>query len=123
MNVTARAHAVDRTELIVRSTFARFDIRGLATATGLVAGALILVATATLLITAPPDARHIGPHLALLANYFPGFSVTWPGALLGFLYGFVLGFAIGTTVGFSWNLAHYIFVVRAIGRFGQTGNL
>lgn len=37
----------------------------------------------------------VGPHLALLAQYFIGYSVTWSGSFVGLAYGFVLGYSIG----------------------------
>lgn len=38
-------------------------------------------------------------NLSLLAEFFPGYSVTWAGALIGLLWGAAVGFAIG------WGLA------------------
>jgi len=43
-------------------------------------------------------------NLALLDNYFPGYSVSWPGALLGFVYGAVTGAVIGWLVSRLYNL-------------------
>ena len=37
----------------------------------------------------------VGPHLALLGQYFIGYSVTWGGSFIGLAYGFVLGYCIG----------------------------
>ncbi len=37
----------------------------------------------------------VGPHLALLGQFFIGYSVTFPGSLIGFVYGFGCGFALG----------------------------
>ena len=120
---TSAASIPDRSEQIVRNSFARFDIRALGITSGLLVGALIWLVTATLLIKgAAPDAE-VGPHLGLLAHYFPGFSVSWLGSVLGLLYGFVLGFGCGAVIGIAWNLSHYIFVMRASGKFGPAGNL
>ena len=33
----------------------------------------------------------VGAHLGLLGQYFPGYSVTWSGCILGFFYGFSRG--------------------------------
>ena len=66
---------------------------------GLVAGSAIFVATNWLIIkggpVGPDGYRIVGPHLWLLAQYFPGYSVTFLGSLVGFGYGFVLGFVVG----------------------------
>lgn len=59
---------------------------------GLLGGLALLLATAWLLIRGGDP---VGPHLSLLGVYFPGYAMTWPGALLGGLYGFVTGFVIG----------------------------
>ena len=56
--------------------------------------------TAWLLIKDGPD---VGQHLQLLANYFPGYSVTWWGSLLGLFYGAISGAIIGWVVGFIYN--------------------
>ena len=37
----------------------------------------------------------VGPHLALLGQYFIGYRVTWGGSVIGLVYGFVLGYCIG----------------------------
>ena len=37
----------------------------------------------------------VGPHLALLGQYFIGYSVTWGGSFIGLGYGFALGYCIG----------------------------
>ncbi len=37
----------------------------------------------------------VGQHLALLGQYFIGYSVTWSGSFIGLAYGFALGYCIG----------------------------
>jgi hypothetical protein len=37
----------------------------------------------------------VGPHLSLLGNYLPGYTVTWGGAVLGAIYGLLVGFVGG----------------------------
>ena len=37
----------------------------------------------------------VAPHLGLLAQFFPGYRVTFPRSLIGFAYGFVWGFIGG----------------------------
>lgn len=56
-----------------------------------------------------------GPNLTLLAQYFAGYSITWPGAFVGLFWGFVVGFVVGWFVAFLRNLftALYTFGVRA----------
>ena len=76
-----------------------------------VAGALLMfLLTAVYLLREPP--RPIG--IALLSQFFAGYSVTWTGALVGTLWGFAVGFVIGWFVAFCRNLvlAISIFAIR-----------
>ena len=49
------------------------------------------------------DGPHVGAHLRLLGNYFPGYSVTWPGSVIGLFYGAFVGGAIGWSIGTIYN--------------------
>jgi hypothetical protein len=72
--------------------------------TGLIAGLGIFVATNWLVLKGGP---RVGPHLALLAQFFLGYRVTFLGSLIGFAYGFALGFAVGYAVAWLYNLVLY----------------
>jgi hypothetical protein len=82
----------------------RVVIRMHATLTGVVLGLLcglgLFVATIWLVLKGGP---HPGPHLMLLGQYFPGYSVTFLGSLIGFFYAFVIGFITGAFLGFLYN--------------------
>ena len=67
---------------------------------GLLAGFGLFLATAILLVK---GGENVGAHLNLLGEYFPGYRVTWGGAVLGLLYGFVTGFAARWFVGWVYN--------------------
>lgn len=69
-------------------------------ALGLLCGLGLFLATSVLVIRGGPI---VGPHLALLGMYLPGYHVTWGGAVLGLFYGSVLGYAVGWTVGAIYN--------------------
>jgi hypothetical protein len=71
-----------------------------AIATGLLAGLAIFVATNWLVLK---GGAVVGPHLALLSQFFPGYRVTFVGSLIGFLYAFVGGFAVGYFVARTYN--------------------
>ena len=58
---------------------------------GLLCGGVLFFATLFLALRDGPAA---GPHLALLSQYFPGYSVTVLGSLVGFVYAFLVG-AVG----------------------------
>lgn len=69
-------------------------------AAGLVFGVGLLVATNILVLK---GGARVGTHLSLLSTYFPGYSVTFVGSLIGFVYAFVLGYGIGRLVGGIYN--------------------
>lgn len=59
---------------------------------GTVLGVALALATAILVLR---GGEIVGPHLSLLGNYLPGYSVSWPGAAIGLVEGFVIGFVVG----------------------------
>jgi hypothetical protein len=69
--------------------------------TGLVAGLGVFLATNWLVLK---GGEVIGPHLALLGQFFPGYRVTFMGSLIGFGYAFAVGFAAGYLVARTYNL-------------------
>jgi len=68
--------------------------------TGLIAGLGLFVATNWLILK---GGRVVGPHLALLGQFFIGYRVTFVGSLIGFAYAFVLGFGVGFGVAWIYN--------------------
>ena len=87
-------------ERIVQATFAQLNGRAWGIAFALLLGLGILAATWLLVMQGGPV---VGPHLALLSNFLPGYSVTYLGGLIGFVYGFVIGYAIGRLIGSAYN--------------------
>ena len=63
--------------------------------TGLLAGLALFVATNWLVLKGGPV---VGPHLALLGQYFIGYRVSFVGSLIGFAWAFGVGFVAGTAV-------------------------
>jgi len=47
--------------------------------------------------------KTVGPHLALIGEYLPGYRVTWAGAFIGFIYLFVIGYGVGRIIGGVYN--------------------
>ena len=80
---------------------------------GATGGAGLFLATAWLLVR---GGKNVGQHLQLLANYLPGYSVTWPGAFLGLVYGTLVGAVMGAAVAWTYNL---VASVRETGRRPQ----
>ena len=113
----------DRSAAIVRTAFARFDVRALSAANGILFASLMFIVTAALLLHPPGADRAVGPHLALLAHYFPGYTVSWSGSVIGAAYGFVTGALIGAFLGSSWNLAHFLYLMLALVRRGPGADL
>jgi hypothetical protein len=68
--------------------------------TGFAAGLIVFVATNWLVIKGGPV---VGPHLALLGQYFIGYRVTFAGSLVGFGYAFACGFILAYGVARLYN--------------------
>lgn len=67
---------------------------------GLLAGFAIFAATNWLVLKGG-DA--VGPHLALLGQFFIGYQVSFVGSLIGFAYGFVAGYVAGHVAAKLYN--------------------
>ncbi len=68
--------------------------------TGFVFGCGIFIATNFLIIK---GGNVVGPHLALLSQFFYGYQVTFWGSLIGLGYGLITGFITGYAVGRIYN--------------------
>ena len=84
----------------VRQVFDRVSEQGWGLALGLLGALGLFAATVVLVVKGGPNP---GPHLGLLGIYFPGYSVTWSGALVGFAYAFVIGYAAGRAIAAIYN--------------------
>jgi hypothetical protein len=67
---------------------------------GTVCGLGLFVATNWLVIK---GGEPVGPHLALLSQYFIGYRVSFLGSFVGFFYGFAVGTLCGSLVGWIYN--------------------
>ena len=93
---------------ILSAVFAKMDALALAISVGMLCSIALLLATAILLVQGVPENYPIGPHLGALADYLPGYSVSWPGTLVGAFYGFFAGAITGFFIAVYWNLSHYL---------------
>jgi len=84
----------------VSKTLMRMHEQGWGIAFGLLLGTGLFVAT-NLLVLRGGDV--VGPHLGLLAIFFPGYRVTFLGSFVGFVYAFVLGYGFGRTISVIYN--------------------
>jgi hypothetical protein len=67
---------------------------------GVMTGAAIMLATLVLVVRGGPV---VGPHLALLAQFLPGYHVSALGSLIGFAWGALYGFVVGYLVSTLYN--------------------
>jgi hypothetical protein len=89
-----------RNELEVSRAVIRLQARVLALVCALLGGLIMFMLTAWLVIKGGPN---VGLHLRLLKHYFFGYSVTWPGSLIGALYGALVGAIIGWGISKIYN--------------------
>jgi hypothetical protein len=89
-------------------TFAHLDARALGMAIGLVCGLFLFIATIILILR---GGEVIGHNLSLLSQYFPGYSVTWKGSLVGFLYAAAAGFILGYCFAQLRNRVAHIYLI------------
>jgi protoporphyrinogen oxidase len=94
--------ARDPRVLAIEATLARYDAFALGMASAVVFGGVLFLATAVLLLK---GGEVVGPNLALLANYFAGYEVSWLGAFIGLLEGSVAGFFLGWLIATMNNFA------------------
>ena len=87
-------------ETSVQDGILALNARAWGIAFGLLSGGALFVATNFLVLK---GGIRVGEHLKLLSAFFPGYSVTFGGSLIGFVYAFVCGWALGRIVGAVYN--------------------
>jgi hypothetical protein len=91
---------MERQSGAVSKVVVRIQAGALAVVCGTLMGVALFVMTAWLLLKGGP---RVGPHLQLLGQYFPGYSVTWTGSVVGLFYGALTGGVIGWAIGSIYN--------------------
>ncbi len=88
---------------------------------GVVFGGLVFLMTVTLLVK---GGEVVGPNLALLGQYFFGYSVTWAGAVIGLLWGFGTGFVLGWLFAVIRNIVFWFWLtlIRSRAEMEQYGD-
>ena len=81
-------------------TPARVNSRAWGVGLGLLLAFGLLIATDILVLK---GGRVVGPHLALLGSYLPGYRVSLGGSFVGFGYGMVIGYCAGRLMGAVYN--------------------
>ncbi len=87
--------------VLVTRAIARMRAGIVAIVTAMVAGFALFAATLWLVIKGGPN---VGQHLSLLQAYYPGYSVTWVGSLVGLVYGALTGAVLGWSVAWLYNI-------------------
>jgi hypothetical protein len=98
--MTSQGRDLEREDELLRIAVVRLRSRVLAMVFAMLGGTALFVATAWLLVR---GGYNVGQHLGLLNNFLPGYSVTWPGAFLGFFYGALVGGLLGWSVAQIYN--------------------
>jgi len=93
-----KQHSLD--DDIIDRSLLRLNTVATAMGLGLLSGAVLFITTLFLAIR---DGASAGPHLSLLGQYFPGYSVTVLGSFIGFAYACVLGAAAGFVLSALYN--------------------
>jgi len=100
------APALETVKEALAETFPKLDRVALAVSTGAISGMVLFLATIILVLK---GGAVVGPNLSLVSQYFPGFSVTILGSLLGLGYGFSAGFACGWGFAFCRNVTVFLY--------------
>ena len=94
-------------EVALTRVFLKLDRVALGLSLGMATGLVLFLATLILVLK---GGEVIGPRLQLLNQYFPGYSVTVPGAAVGLTYGFATGFVGGWGIAFLRNAALFVYL-------------
>jgi hypothetical protein len=89
-----------REEELLQNAVIRFNGRLVGLIFGLICGIGLFLATNILVLK---GGKQVGAHLILLAQFFPGYRVTFMGSLVGFVYAALVGFVIGWVLGAVYN--------------------
>lgn len=104
----------DADKAILMAAFAKIDVIAFAVALGTVFALILFGATAILLLRGADPGYQVGTHLQLLGIYLPGYTVSWPGSLVGAGYGALLGAGLGLALAVLWNLTHFLYITLIV---------
>jgi hypothetical protein len=110
----------DEDEVAVK-LFATFDTIAFVVASASIAALIMFLATAALLVAGPAPGQPLGPHLSGFSTFWPGYSVSWVGAVVGALYAGVVGALAGFAIAVFWNFCHIVMLGLAALRGGAVG--
>jgi protoporphyrinogen oxidase len=93
-------------ERALARVFLKLDGLAFGLSLGTFAGLFLFLATLVLVLKGGDS---VGPRLELLSQYFPGYSVTALGSLVGLFYGFITGFTGGWGFAFLRNATVFLY--------------
>jgi hypothetical protein len=100
-------NVVEALEGVIAQAFLKLDRRAFGLSLGITFGLLLWLATIFLTLK---GGAVVGPKLTLLSQYFPGYSVTPSGSILGLVYGFLSGFVLGWGFAFLRNTTVFLYM-------------
>lgn len=105
---------------VLSEAFSKYDPVAMGVACGVLEGLFLFLATAILVLK---GGDVIGPHLSLIGNYIPGYSVSWSGSLVGLLLGGAGGFVFGFVMALAINAVVAINLSRLLKRLDNSAPL
>jgi protoporphyrinogen oxidase len=87
--------------------FAKLDRVALGLSLAMASGVVLFLATLCIVLK---GGTAVGPNLALLGQFFPGYSVTWSGSVIGLAYGLVTGFLAGWIFALARNVTVFAYM-------------
>lgn len=91
----------------LQTAFVKLDRVALGLSLGVVSGLTLFLATLVLVLR---GGDVVGPTLALLGQYFPGYTVTLSGSLVGLAYGFAAAYVAGWLFAFLRNAVVFLYI-------------
>jgi hypothetical protein len=92
---------------VLSQAFPKLDRLAFGLSLGTVGGVIVSLATLFLVLK---GGEVIGPNMQLLSEYFPGYSVTLSGSVLGLAYGFGAGFVGGWGFALLRNMGIFLYM-------------
>lgn len=102
--------------IVLNAVFAKIDKTAFSLSSGLVFFLGMFVVTAISIVKGSGSDITIGPDLAMLSYYLPGYGMTWLGNIVGSIYVGVIGLVLGWFFGMLWNLTHYLYLAALMNK-------
>ena len=94
-------------DIVFAKALVRLDTKLLGFVFGILGALIVFAATNWLVLMGghvdDQGAVVVGPHLALLGQFFIGYKVTFWGSIVGALYGFAVGSIVGAVIAGIYN--------------------